>query len=362
VTLLAGAKAARGTASAAWTLAEALCFTDPPARQAEDEAGYWSALLAAQVLIENKSLEHMAERHRPKVERIRQWLRSTLAHGALPPVDRAQAGDSLATIGAPRFRADAWYLPDEPLLGFVEIPSGPFLMGSDQSSDPEVSEDEMPQHTLTLPRYYIGCYPVTVAQFRAFVEASGHRPEDERSLRGLSNHPVVNITWYETIQYCDWLTAQLRTWEGTPEPLARLLRHEGWRLTLPSEAEWEKAARGSDGRLYPWDNDPDLNRANYADTDINATSAMGCFLGGVSPYGVEEMSGNVWEWTRSLWGRDWLQPEFKYPYALDDGREDLEAPREMLRVRRGGAFYGGRRDVRCAVRRWDLPFNRSRRL
>ena len=127
-------------------------------------------------------------------------------------------------------------------------------MGSKQG-DQLASDDEMPQHKLSLPRYYIARYPVTVAQFRAFVDASGYTPEDEDSLHGLLNHPVVNITWYEALKYCQWLTERLREWEGTPEPLASLLRQEGWQVTLPSEAEWEKAARGTDGRLYPWGDD-----------------------------------------------------------------------------------------------------------
>jgi sulfatase-modifying factor enzyme 1 len=183
--LLAGAKAARGTVSATWTLADALCYEPPPAHTQEHEVGYWGALLAAQVLIEGRSLEHIVERNRLKVERIRQWLVRTLQHGALSPVDRAEAGDALAVFGDPRFRPDAWYLPDEPLLGFVEIPPGSFLMGSDQARDADARDDELPQHEITLPRYFIGRYPVTVAQFGAFVEASGYRPGNEDSLRGL---------------------------------------------------------------------------------------------------------------------------------------------------------------------------------
>jgi formylglycine-generating enzyme required for sulfatase activity len=104
-------------------------------------------------------------------------------------------------------------------------------------------------------------YPVTVAQFRAFVEASGYQPQDGDGLRGLPNHPVVNVIWYDALKYCEWLTDRLRSWEGTPEPLAILLRPEGWWVSIPSEAEWEKAARGTDGRIYPWGDEPDPIRA-----------------------------------------------------------------------------------------------------
>ena len=188
--------------------------------------------MAAQVLIENRSLEHVVGRNLSKVERIRQWLVCTLRHGALSPVDRAQAGDALAIIGDPRFRADAWYLPGEPLLGFVEIPAGPFLMGSDKARDADADDDELPQHEITLSRYFMARYPVTVAQFRAFVDATEYQPGDEDCLRGVPNHPVVWVSWHEARRYCEWLSEQLRVWEGTPEPLASLLRQQGWQVTL----------------------------------------------------------------------------------------------------------------------------------
>src|SRR5262249_28581589 len=117
VTLLAGAKAVRGTAAAAWTLAEALCFEEPPTQQLPKDAGDWAALLAAQCLIKNKSRGRVAEPNPPKVERIRPGLVRTLQHTARPAVARVQAGDPLAEVGDSRFGADAWYLPDEPLLG-----------------------------------------------------------------------------------------------------------------------------------------------------------------------------------------------------------------------------------------------------
>jgi formylglycine-generating enzyme required for sulfatase activity len=195
-----------------------------------------------------------------------------------------------------------------------------------------------------LPTYYVSRYPVTVAQFRAFVEDSGYRV-DERSLNDPDNHPVRWVRWDDAVAYCRWLTKKLRDVGGVSEPLRTWLQDEGYQVRLPSEAEWEKAARGTDGRRYPWGADLDSNKANYRDTGIGDTSAVGCFPGGMSPYGVEEMSGNVWEWTRSLW-KD-------YPYDPTDGREDPDA--KDNRVLRGGSWRPHRRCARCAYRSWDLP-------
>ena len=281
---------------------------------------------------------------RELAERVRQRLVALLRSDRLRASERATAGDTLARLGDPRFRPDAWYLPDEPLLGFVEIPAGPFVMGSNEYCN------ETPQHTLTLPRYYMARYAVTVAQWRAFVEARGHTPKEADSLRGLANHSVVWITWHEALAYCHWLTECLRAWSGTPEPLATLLRQEGCRVLLPSEAEWEKAARGTDARQYPWGADADPNGANCWDTGIGAITPVGCFPQGTSPYGLEDMSGNVWEWTRSLWGENSAASTFAYPYNPQDGREQLQAPDAILRVLRGGVYWDPSQSVRCAYR------------
>ncbi|MCP4548639.1 MAG: SUMF1/EgtB/PvdO family nonheme iron enzyme, partial [bacterium] len=279
-----------------------------------------------------------------------------------PGVLRARSGNTLARLGDPRFRPDAWQLPDEGLLGFVEVPEGPFLMGTREDDIPALLERfgdnrerykrEVPQHQLVLSRYYISRYPVTVAQFRAFVEVSGYQPEVVNSLRDVDTHPVGRVNWNKALRYCQWLTETLRVWEGTPEPLATLLREKHWTITLPSEAEWEKAARGTDGRVFPWGNGADSNRANYHDTGIRTTSVVGCFPGGTSPYGVEDMSSNVWEWTRSRYE--------KYPYDLTDGREDLTADGDVPRVLRGGTFDNRVMLVRCAFRSTSDPCLRLR--
>jgi formylglycine-generating enzyme required for sulfatase activity len=159
--------------------------------------------------------------------------------------------------------------------------------------DREWYEEETPQHDVDLPRYYIGRYPVTVAQFRAFVKDSHFQPVQADCLEGVSNHPVAWVSWHEALAYCSWLTNRLRQFEGLEEPLATLLREKDWAVTLPSEAEWEKVARGDDVRRYAWGKEPHPDRANYNRTAIGTTSTIGCFPGGASPYGVEDLGGNV---------------------------------------------------------------------
>jgi len=217
-------------------------------------------------------------------------------------------------------------------LGLVKIPAGEFLMGS------EDYDDEKPQHTVYLPTFYIAKYPVTAAQYRAFVQESGHKTGDERSLKGVDNHPVVYVNWHDALAYARW--------HG---------------LNLPTEAEWEKAARGTDGRAYPWGNEW---RAGVANTDeywsntkrqapglldrlrrrppVEAgTTPVGFFSpAGDSPYGCADMSGNVWECTHSLYK--------EYPYQRDDGRENLRESGN--RVLRGGSFRNSRDLARCAYR------------
>ena len=340
--LLAGAKASRGTASAAWNLAEALCFHEPPVGQAAaSNEDVWGALLAAQTLIENegKRLADVAEWDTPKLDLVRRWLLAIVARGELPPVDRALAGEALSVLG-----------DDRDFDELIPIPTGPFLMGSTDAD--EMSQDnEKPQHEITLPMFKIGKYLVTNAQYLRFVQATGREWEsDERERPERQDCPAVDVTWHDARAYCEWLT---RVWRKE----GRIASNEIVRL--PTEAEWEKAARGPDGRIYPWGDEWDAGKCNADETSIGRTCAVGLFSNGASSYGCLDMAGNVWEWTASLWGKDYSRPDFKYPYDPKDGRENLEADDGVLRVLRGGAFYYDRFCVRCAFRVRSPPGSRN---
>jgi formylglycine-generating enzyme required for sulfatase activity len=241
--------------------------------------------------------------------------------------------------------------PFEPEMVF--IPAGEFLMGSDPRKDERACDNEQPQHTLYLPDYYIARTPITNAQYAAFIQATSHTlPQHWKRGKppvGKEEHPVVYVSWYGAVAYCNWLS------QVTGKP-----------YRLPSEAEWEKGARGTDGRHYPWGDDWDPDRCNGKETGIEDTTPVGAYPDGASPYGLLDMAGNVWEWTRSLWGHHYKirvygyekleEPDFAYPYDPEDGREDLDAADS--RVVRGGTFEDGAWCVRCAYRfradRWFL--------
>jgi formylglycine-generating enzyme required for sulfatase activity len=275
-------------------------------------------------------------------------LETMRSPGRVEPGRRAAAGRALAAVGDPR--------PEVMTVDGMElctVAAGWFRMGSEEN-DEEGHPDERPAHDCDLPyEYRIGRYPVTVAQYREYVKATGKQPEDPGSLRGAANQPVVWLSWFEGLGFCRWLEGRWRETGRLPA---------GWSVNLPSEAEWEKAARDSDGRRYPWGDVFDRERANSAETEIDAVSAAGCFPGGASPCGCEEMSGNVWEWTRSLWGEKPSPPARGYPYVREDGREDLTASSEVLRVVRGGSCFYDSGDARCACRFWYVPILRDDHL
>jgi formylglycine-generating enzyme required for sulfatase activity len=223
---------------------------------------------------------------------------------------------------------------------FVEVPGGPFVMGADPASDPAALDNErwsaaQGQGTVDVPMFLVSRHEVTVAQFAAFTRASTWKVEP-KALAGPPTHPVIFVSWPDALAYCRWLESALKNAPEAPARVKQLLA-EGWRVTLPSEAEWEKAARGTDGRRYPWGSEPRRDRANYEGT---GTAPVGQFPCPECPFGLADMSGNVWEWTRS--------PYQPYPYDPSDDRANLEA--DALWVMRGGHFGDAARLVRTSSR------------
>ncbi len=155
----------------------------------------------------------------------------------------------------------------------VLIPAGPFLMGTNSENANEV---DRPQHTAILPAYRMGKYLVTNAQYARFIAATGHRPpsdwKDGKILQGTLLFPVTLVNWYDASAYAKWAGCH-----------------------LPTEAEWEKAARGTDGRRWPWGNTMDPNRLNTY-YNVGSASNVDAYTTGVSPYGIFDMAGNVDQW------------------------------------------------------------------
>jgi formylglycine-generating enzyme required for sulfatase activity len=223
---------------------------------------------------------------------------------------------------------------------FVEIPAGPFVMGADPSRDSQAYDNErwspaQGEGTLDLPAYFISRHEVTVAQFAAFARESRWQV-DARAIDAPPSHPVAYVSWPDALAYARWLGAALEREAGSAPPVRSALA-AGWRVSLPTEAQWEKAARGSDRRRFPWGDEPRRDRANY---EGNGPMPVGRFACPECPYGLLDMSGNVWEWTAS--------PYQPYPYDPADDRANLEA--DALWVMRGGHYGDGARLIRTTAR------------
>jgi formylglycine-generating enzyme required for sulfatase activity len=247
-------------------------------------------------------------------------------------------------------------------MHFVHVPAGTFTMGS----LPDVGQDnERPAHEVALDAFWIGQTEVTNAQYRLFVEAGGYADEtlwtpegwqwrtdnnitqparwDDSTWNQL-DHPVVGVSWYEATAYTAWLAQET-----------------GLGVRLPSEAEWERAARGDDGRSYPWGNAFDGTRLNYCDVNCEQdwkdstvddgyalTAPVGSYPDGASPYDALDMAGNVWEWVT-----DWYDARY---YAVSPVQNPMGPASGEARVVRGGSWFGSDRGVRAAARNgYDPP-------
>jgi formylglycine-generating enzyme required for sulfatase activity len=257
-------------------------------------------------------------------------------------------------------------LDPELLPIFIAIPSVPFRMGTPERDLSDLAKayggtresyrEESPQHVLTLPAFAIARMPVTNALYAAFVAASGARapitwrgPQPPDALR---DHPVVDVSWEDANAFCEWLNNQnadcrLQIADYARSQSAIYNLHSAFRL--PTEAEWEHAARGTDGRAFPWGNAWDDRRANTRDDGPGGTTPVGSYPAGASPYGGLDLAGTVWEWTSSL--------EALYPYDPSDGREEPLAPGR--RILRGGCYANPHGFARCACRFRLLPSVRN---
>jgi formylglycine-generating enzyme required for sulfatase activity len=192
----------------------------------------------------------------------------------------------------------------------VQIPAGPFTMGQDGSKP-----KNGPAHEVDVPAFEIDRFEVTNDEFARFVEEAGYQTYAEQNssknwkdvAEGKGNHPVVYVTWDDATAYCEWTGKR-----------------------LPTEAEWEKAARGEDGRVYPWGSDFVAENGNFYEGGIRGTTAVGSFAAGASPYGVEDMAGNVREWTAD----DFVA----YPGAAADADPFFGTENK---VNRGGGWFDG---------------------
>jgi formylglycine-generating enzyme required for sulfatase activity len=223
------------------------------------------------------------------------------------------------------------------LLGFVRVPAGPFVMGTavPPAFDNERWSPGAAEGTIPLEAFLIARHEVTGRQFAVFAAATGWHAEP-RALATPPDHPVTHVSWTDALAYGRWLETALKASPALPAAVAQAFRY-GWRVTLPTEAQWEKAARGGDRRAYPWGDTARRDRGNFEGT---GTTPVGQFPCPECPFGLADMSGNVWEWTRS--------PYQPYPYDEADDRSDLDA--DALWVIRGGHFGDAARLIRTTAR------------
>jgi len=225
----------------------------------------------------------------------------------------------------------------------VVVPAGEFIMGTSDIQvnqmmckeewamewyDKDLFRVEQPQHLVSLPAFEIGLNPVTNQEYSQFVWDSGYKvPKTWDGFRfadGTGEHPVTGVSKIDAEAFCQWLNRKLNTW-----------------FRLPTEAEWERAARGTDGRIYPWGDEFDPWRCNTSESNKRGTTPVGNYSpGGNSPIGAMDMVGNVWEWTSSL-----MLP---YPYQAEGEAPSDFRPEKF--VLRGGSWYYTRKLARCAVR------------
>jgi formylglycine-generating enzyme required for sulfatase activity len=273
---------------------------------------------------------------------------------------RAAVGRALGVLKLDNRRGvSVIYIAGEsiPDIDWVQIPTGKFWMGSNKSEDPDARDNETPQHEVFLPEYLISRYPITNAQFSPFILDAGYERREFWTEAGwrvkeqegwaaprywnvkdenISNHPVGGVSWYECYAFTRWLNGKYRQYSD-------VLGSQPSEIRLPTESEWEKAARGTDKRFYPYGNIFDPEKDNVRDTGILRPSAVGIFPNAALFYGVQEMSGNVWEWCLTQWRESYKD------------KEDNSIESTNSRVLRGGAYGYDADWTRCTYRHNFAP-------
>ncbi len=241
----------------------------------------------------------------------------------------------------------------------IVIPGGAFLMGTPARETSELARryggtresyhEETPQHEVVVSSFALAQTPLSARLYARSVAAGATPPpplwHGMTPPSALAALPVTDVNWFEARDFCAWLSDQTDLTARLIDPAGQLLSPPTrLRFRLPTEAEWEYAARGSDGRRFPWGNEFQPTFANTRESGRAAPNPPGTYPAGRSPFGIEDMAGNVWEWTASL--------DRPYPYRADDGRNDPAAPGR--RILRGGCYANPHGYARCACR-FRLP-------
>lgn len=221
----------------------------------------------------------------------------------------------------------------------IRIAEGKFWMGSAAAQGGPGNES--PEHEVFLPAYRIGKYPVTNAQFEEFVQETSRLVtpnmgwDGQRAPKDCLDHPVVGVTFFDAIAYCQWLSGKT-----------------GRKYTLPNEAQWEKACRAGGQTLYPWGDEFEAGRCNHGGTALASVNAFPA----QNEFGCFDLVGNMHQWTCSLWGEKRIAPDpaFAYPWK-DDRRNDLNASRQVRRVIRGSSMKDDIALLRCSFRSGQAP-------
>lgn len=370
-------------------------FPEDIERDREDqEAKLRKAIIIGQAFYELRIDDFALEQNSIIKNRVISWLVFILESEYLSSTEKLLAGDILGKIGDPRRGVNTMKKGklEYPDISWICIPNGSFTMGSILGT-----EDEMPVHTVYLTQYHISQYPITNQQYRPFISAGGYdNPKywtsdgwawrmgegfdylqtsvieydsqeretsyvswlNSRSLDrskapfwweelpwNIPNRPVVGVNWFEAIAYCNWLN----------ETLVRIsdeLIKPGFCVRLPTLAEWEKAARGVSGNEWPWGHQWEDNSANTLELGLKQTTSVGLFTKGISPFGLFDVAGNVYEWVSTRLGL-LDQKNFGYPCETNDGRNDIHS--KDVRFVKGSSWNFTKDLARCASNNWDYP-------